>query len=151
MDAIRELLVNALVHRDYQSPTDIQIRIYDNSITFFNPSGLFGNITEEQLKTDNYQTSTRNKQIAEVFYLTNDIDKYGSGFIRIRKAIAEYPTMKFSFSNSGHGFLTEFSYENQKITNQKTTVETTVETILKLIENNPSITQQQLIEKLNLT
>jgi len=30
-------------------------------------------------------------------------------------------------------------------------VETTVERILKLIENNPSITQQQLIEKLNLT
>jgi len=59
--------------------------------------------------------------------------------------------MKFSFSNSGHGFLTEFSYENQKISNQKTTVETTVERILKLIENNPSITQQQLIEKLNLT
>ncbi len=47
--------------------------------------------------------------------------------------------------------MTEFSYENQKISNQKTTVETTVERILKLIENNPSITQQQLIEKLNLT
>ena len=146
LDAIRELLLNALVHRDYQSPTDIQIRIYDNSITFFNPSGLFGNITEDQLKTDNYQASTRNKQIAEVFYLTNDIEKYGSGFIRIRKAIAEYPTMKFSFRNSGHGFLTEFSYENQK-----TTVETTVETILKLIENDPSITQQQIMQKLKLT
>ena len=84
LDAVRELLVNSLIHRDYQSPTDIQIRIYDNSITFFNPSGLYGNITEEELKTDSYQASTRNKQIAESFYLTNDIEKYGSGFIRIR-------------------------------------------------------------------
>ena len=74
MDAVRELLVNSLIHRDYQSPTDIQIRIYDNSITFFNPSGLYGNITEEELKTDSYQASTRNKQIAEAFYLTNDIE-----------------------------------------------------------------------------
>ncbi|NDP22179.1 MAG: ATP-dependent DNA helicase [Paludibacter sp.] len=94
LDAIRELLVNSLIHRDYQSPTDIQIRIYDNSITFFNPSGLYGNITEKDLDTDTYQASTRNKQIAEAFYLTNDIEKYGSGFIRIRKAIAATPTMK---------------------------------------------------------
>lgn len=115
MDAIRELLVNSLIHRDYQSPTDIQIKVYDNSITFFNPSGLYGNITEEELNTDSYQASTRNKQIAEAFYLTNDIEKYGSGFIRIRKSIAEYPTMKFEFHNLGHGFLTEFNYENQKI------------------------------------
>jgi ATP-dependent DNA helicase RecG len=106
MDAIRELLVNALVHRDCQSPTGIQIRIYDNSITFFNPSGLFGNITEEALGTDSYQASTRNKQIAEAFYLTNEIEKYGSGFIRIRKAIADYPTMKFRYQNLGHGFMT---------------------------------------------
>lgn len=58
--------------------------------------------------------------------------------------------MKFSFSNSGHGFLTEFSYENQKTT-VETTVETAVETILKLIEKNPSITQQQMMQKLKLT
>ena len=160
MDAIRELLVNALVHRDYQSPTDIQIRIYDNSITFFNPSGLFGNITEEALGTDSYQASTRNKQIAEAFYLTNEIEKYGSGFIRIRKAIADYPTMKFRYQNLGHGFMTEFSYEKQKLTkNNKNELENELEnelgvrekSILKLMNENPKVTQLEMAQQIGIS
>lgn len=155
LDGLRELMVNSLVHRDYQSPTDIQIRIYDKSISFFNPSGLFGNITEEALHTDTYHASTRNKQIAEAFYLTNDIEKYGSGFSRIRKAIAEYPTMKFSFQNLGHGFLTSFSYDVQKISlTNENVVENVVEKetlLLPLIQGNKKISAQEIAIKLNLT
>jgi len=43
--AIRELLLNAIVHRDYTSPVDIQIKIFDNSITIFNPGNLYGDLT----------------------------------------------------------------------------------------------------------
>lgn len=102
------------------------------------------------LLTESEKASTRNKQIAEVFYLTNDIEKYGSGFIRIRKSIAEYPTMKFSFTNLGHGFLTELSYENQKTT-VETTVETTKKKLLKAISHKPEITQTELMSILNLS
>ncbi|MCL2282434.1 MAG: putative DNA binding domain-containing protein [Fibromonadales bacterium] len=115
LDAIREILLNTLIHRDYQSPTDVQIKIFDNEIKFFNPSGLFGNITEEKLKTNGYSASTRNKQLAEAFYLTHDIEKYGSGFIRVRKAIETYPTMKFNFSVIDNGCVSEFKYSEQKI------------------------------------
>lgn len=45
--ALRELVLNAIVHRDYTSPVDIQIKIFDNSITIFNPGKLYGNITIE--------------------------------------------------------------------------------------------------------
>lgn len=153
LDAIREALINALVHRNYQSSTDIQIKIFDQSISFFNPSGLYGNITEMDLMTDTYTASTRNKLIAEAFYLTNDIEKFGSGFVRIRKAIADYPTMKFVFRNAGHGFFSEFSYETQKIhvTTVETTVDTTVETLLQLMKQNSKITQTQLMYKLSLS
>ncbi|MDR0573018.1 MAG: hypothetical protein LBG96_03130 [Tannerella sp.] len=54
-------------------------------------------------------------ELAEAFYLTHDIEKYGSGFIRIREAIAVYPTMVFDFRNLGDGFETRFSYTEQKI------------------------------------
>jgi ATP-dependent DNA helicase RecG len=114
LDAIRELLLNALVHRDYKSSTDVQIKIFDQRITFFNPGGLYGNLTEEDLKTDAYSASARNKQLSEAFYLTHDIEKYGSGFIRIRKLIANYPTMTFNFHNRGDGFMVELSYIQQK-------------------------------------
>lgn len=119
LEAIRELLLNCIVHRDYQSPTDVQIKIFDNSIVFFNPSGLYGNITEEDLKTDSYKASTRNRQIAEAFYLTKDIEKYGSGFVRIRGLIADYPTMQFFYRNENYGFSAGLSYEVQRDANRE--------------------------------
>jgi ATP-dependent DNA helicase RecG len=114
--ALRELLLNAVVHRDYTSPTDIQIRIFDNAVTFFNPGRLYGDLTIEQLKTDSYQSRTRNKLIAEAFYLTRDIEKYGSGYIRVRREIAAYPTMHFSYEESGDGYLVTLNYIRQKLT-----------------------------------
>ncbi len=65
--AIRELILNCLIHRDYISPVDVQIKMFDNSITFFNPGNLFGNLTIESLKTNTYQAYARNKLIAEAF------------------------------------------------------------------------------------
>jgi hypothetical protein len=72
--------------RDYTSPVDIQIKIFDQSISFFNPGKLYGDLTIEKLKRDDYQSRTRNRLIAEAFYLTRDIEKYGSGFIRVRNS-----------------------------------------------------------------
>lgn len=118
LDAIREVLLNCLVHRDYRNPSDIQIKIFDQEIIFYNPGGLYGNINEEELHTDVYRASTRNKQLAEAFYLTHDIEKYGSGFIRVRKAIEKYPTMTFSFRNLVDAFETRFSYIDQKISTE---------------------------------
>jgi ATP-dependent DNA helicase RecG len=114
--AIRELLVNSLIHRDYSSSSDVQIKIYDQKISFFNPGNLFGNIELKDLKGDSYASQTRNKLIAEAFYLTKDIEKYGSGFSRIRNEISDYPTMKFEYTEQGNGFYTELAYTEQKKT-----------------------------------
>jgi ATP-dependent DNA helicase RecG len=116
--ALRELVLNAIVHRDYTNPTDIQIKIFDNSISIFNPGKLFGGITVEELKTNHYQSRTRNKLIAESFYLTKDIEKYGSGYIRVREAISEYPTMNFDYEETGDGFLVTLTYTHQKTTSE---------------------------------
>src|SRR4030066_736912 len=115
LSALRELLLNAVVHRDYTSPVDIQIKIFDNAVTFFNPGKLFGDLTIEKLKSDNYQSRARNKLVAEAFYLTRDIEKYGSGFIRVRREIRSYPTMELAYEESGDGFLVSLRYQQQKV------------------------------------
>ena len=115
LPALRELVLNALIHRDYLSPIDVQIRIFDNSITFFNPGKLFGDLTVEDLLTNNYQAYARNKLIAEAFYLTGDIEKYGSGFKRILNEIKQYPTMRLECKEIPNGFLVELIYTSQKI------------------------------------
>lgn len=114
LPAIRELVLNAIVHRDYTSPTDIQIRIFDSELFIFNPGKLYGDLTIEDLKTDTYQSQSRNKLIAEAFYLTKDIEKYGSGYRRIREMIATYPTMYFDFEENSGGYLVKLGYTNQK-------------------------------------
>jgi len=139
--AIRELLLNAIVHRDYTSPVDIQIKIFDNSITIFNPGKLYGDLTIEELHTDEYQSRARNKLIVEVFYLTGDIEKYGSGYIRVREEIQEYPTMVFEYKESGDGYFVKLSY-----TEQKTTQKTTKEQILELLKEDKKLTRNTLAQ-----
>ncbi len=109
-----------------------------------NPGKLYGGITIDDLLTGNYTSKSRNKLIAKIFkeawlierygagimraqqiYQTSDIEKQESVFIRIRKAIAHYQSMKFEYQNLGHGFLTQFSYTKQKVS---IILETTVET-----------------------
>ncbi|GHT07369.1 hypothetical protein FACS189432_02500 [Bacteroidia bacterium] len=116
LPAIRELILNCLIHRDYLSPIDVQIKVFDNYITFYNPGKLYGDLTIEDLKTDKYQANARNKLIAEAFYLTGDIEKYGSGFRRIRKELDKYPTMKLVCEEIPNGFLATVCYTQQKTT-----------------------------------
>lgn len=124
-----------MVHRDYTSPVDIQIKIFDNAVTFFNPGKLFGDLTIEKLKSDDYQSRTRNKLVAEAFYLTRDIEKYGSGFIRVRREIRSYPTMELAYEESGDGFLVSLRYQRQKVSSTPVSPEGISEGISLLLEH----------------
>lgn len=115
LEAIRELVLNAIIHRDYLSPTDIQIKIFDNQITFFSPGKLHPELTIQDLDTDSYPAYARNKLISEAFYLTGDVEKYGSGFQRIRESISYYPTMELILNEISGGFMVTLKYVNQKI------------------------------------
>ncbi len=149
--ALRELVLNAIIHRDYTSPIDIQIKIFDQQITIFNPGRLYGNMTIEKLKTDNYQAQTRNKLIAEAFYLTDDTEKYGSGYARVREEIASYPTMKLEYEEMGNGYLVTISYEKQKISSDVNGgvnggVNGVVNELLEFIKNNPNLRANEISE-----
>lgn len=154
LPALRELVLNTIVHRDYTSPVDVQIKIFDQEITIFNPGKLYGDVTIEKLKTDTYQSRTRNKLVAEAFYLTKDIEKYGSGYIRVREEIKSYPTMRFDYEESGDGYLVALGYSQQKtVTTPKTTPKTTSKTrdrLLELVTKNNQITREELSEQLGI-
>jgi ATP-dependent DNA helicase RecG len=154
LPALRELVLNALLHRDYMSPIDIQIEIFDQSITIYNPVKLYGDLTVEDLKTDFYQSNARNKLLTEAFYLTKDIEKYVSGFIRVRNEIKAYPTMQFDYQEIGNGFLISLKYTEQKITKDVTkdvTKENRETKILELIKSNPLITTTEIAAQIKLT
>ena len=66
-------------------------------------------MTDIAIQTDNYQSHLRNKLVAEAFYQTNNIEKYGSRFIRIRKALQDYPEASFKVQEIGGGVLLTFA------------------------------------------
>jgi len=105
------------------------------------------------LQKDDYQASARNKLIVEAFYLTGDIEKYGTGYHRIRSAIKEYPTMKFEFREAQGGYLVELGFEHQKETdiipdnvpvNIEYNLNDRVKLIVDLIKVTPKISLSEL-------
>ena len=164
LPALREALLNAVVHRSYTNPNDIQIKIFDDSITIFSPGTFYGGISIADIQTDNYKSSLRNKLVAEAFYLTNNIEKYGSGFIRIRKALRDYPELSLEVKEIGAGVeLTFKRIATPDVSQQKvelatgsveSTVESTVESsveIIDLIARKPGVTAKELAQMVGVT
>lgn len=83
LDAVREVVTNAICHRDYSSPAEIQIKIFDDRLTVFNPGALPFGMSVEKLMDPNHNSIPRNRLIAMLFYDTELIERYGSGIQRI--------------------------------------------------------------------
>lgn len=143
LEAIRELLLNAIIHRDYHQPTDLIIKIFDDSITFINPGNLSPSLTVAELQTDNYLAVHRNKLLAEAFSLIGEVEKYGTGFIRIRKFLLSYPKMKLLFEEL-NGFIRATLVTNE--TDGKSSGK-----IIQLMLENKQITIPEIAEQLTQT
>jgi len=153
LPALREALLNAVVHRDYANPSDIQIKIFDDRMTIFSPGMLYGGLSIEDLKTDTYPSHLRNKLIAEAFYLTKNIEKYGSGFIRIRNELKAYPKVSFNVEETGGGVMVTFSRrqgvsEGEKLGEK---LGETRQTILDRLHRDPAVTIVKLADGLDLS
>lgn len=83
LDALREAVINAIVHRDYTASSNVQVEIYDDRIDIWNPGTLLPGITIEDLYKIDHKSVIRNKLIAQLFYDIGYIEKYGSGTIKI--------------------------------------------------------------------
>jgi len=107
--ALREALLNAVVHRDYKDGSDIQIKIFDDKLTIFSPGRLYDGLTLAELQQDHYRSRLRNKLVAEGFYLTTGIEKYGSGFLRMRQALTDYPEIALLIEEISGGLSVTFT------------------------------------------
>jgi len=82
-DAMREILVNALTHRDYSiSGGAVSLAIFDDRVEVWSAGKFPNGITPESL-TRAHLSVQRNPIIAEVFYRTGLIEKWGRGTNRV--------------------------------------------------------------------
>lgn len=84
--AIREFLMNALLHRSYEAPAPVRFLQFSNRIEIQNPGPLYG-----AARPDNFpkQTSYRNPIIAEALRTLGAVNRFGSGIERAQARLAK--------------------------------------------------------------
>ena len=88
-EALREALLNAVVHRDYSYSGSIIINVNDREIGFVSLGGLMPGLTPEDIRSGISQP--RNKLLAAVFHRLRLIEAYGTGIRRIYALYADCP------------------------------------------------------------
>jgi len=97
LEALREAVTNAIVHRDYTAPSNVQVEIYDDRIDIWNPGELLPGITIADLYKKVHKSVVRNRLVAQAFYDIGYIEKYGSGTVKIMDLCKQHglPLPKF--------------------------------------------------------
>ncbi len=105
--AIREVLRNAVVHRDYSiTGSDIKVAIYDDMIEVTSPGLLYPSIDFNAMESR--QSYARNKLIAPLFKRLGIIDQWGNGLKLIADEMKEYPNIELKWREVGLSFQVQF-------------------------------------------
>ncbi len=152
-----ELLVNALVHRDYLISAPVRLFVFDDRIEIISPGTLPNNLTVENIRAGN--SNLRNPILAS--YVAKGVLPYrglGSG---VPRAIEAWPDIDFRDDRDGALFVATVrrkklgpgdlaAAESAPKTTQETTQKTT-QKILALISEDAGVTRRQLAEALGIT
>ena len=111
--AVYELLVNALIHRDYNSPgSEIQIAIFDDRMEIGSPGGMYDRkrIDTLDLKKLPLPSSRRNPIIADVFQRMRFMERRGSGYEKIMTALKNDTSKIDIYSDHSYFRATLYDY-----------------------------------------
>ena len=97
--ALREYLMNAVMHRDYESNAPIRFYWFSDHIEIQSPGGLFGSVSQENFPEQN---DYRNPVISEAMKIYGFVNKYGRGIYRAQSALKENgnPAPEYEFKQN---------------------------------------------------
>ena len=160
--AVREALLNLLVHRDYSFSASASISIYDDRIEFVSIGGLLPEIELEDVLAG--ISACRNQNLANLFYRLHLIEAYGTGLSKIIESydgVPEKPvisTTKNSFKvvlpNVNAKYETSASLASTQITASSTHVSKTddrEQRVIAYIQEHGAITRPEAEELLNVS
>ena len=108
--ALREAVLNAIVHRDYAIPAQIQIRIYADRLQIWNPGELPEGWSLEKL-LGQHPSRPFNPDVANAFFRAGEIETWGRGIQRILEACREAGTPSrayYGWNRTGYGSIFRF-------------------------------------------
>lgn len=159
-EAVREALLNAIVHRDYAFSGSTLISIFEDRIEFVTIGGLVKGITLEDVKLG--VSVLRNQHLANIFYRLRLIEAYGTGILKINESYDEHTVkpviettnnaFKITLPNSNYRVETKGSLStgkaNSSISGKK---DARIATILKLCRDQGSIVRTDVEKALGVS
>jgi ATP-dependent DNA helicase RecG len=110
--AIRETLLNAIIHRNYNFSGSILISIFDNRIEVTSLGGLVSGITLDDIITSSV-SQPRNKNLANIFYRLNYVESFGTGIGRMLDIYEQF-NLKPIFTITDNAFKVTLPNVNYK-------------------------------------
>lgn len=154
--ALREAVLNAVVHKDYGSAIPIQISVYPDKVMIWNPGQLPPDWTVAQL-VGKHSSQPFNPDVANAFFRAGLIESWGRGIERMMEACAAAGTPGPEFMAEATGLWTVFRFLPEhvlRVTAQETSVKTSVKTpvrILELLYENPEMTLDDVAQVIGIT
>jgi ATP-dependent DNA helicase RecG len=118
--AVREAILNALVHRDYSIHTEnvpVRLTIFSNRMEIINSGGLFGRISIDSL--GKIRPETRNPAMANILELLHETENRYSGIPTIRKELSAAGLPDPVFEVKRGEFIVTFNNNNSHLSNEK--------------------------------
>lgn len=158
--AIREALLNSIVHRDYGVSASTLISVYLNRMEFVSIGGLVNGVALEDVLIG--VSACRNPKLANIFYRLDLIEAYGTGLQKINSSYGDY-TCKPDFIVTQGAFkvvLPNTNEQNETVPANKVVVKEQQEAygyvdydkkVIKLIEAKPGIARSEIAAELQLS
>ena len=157
-EALREALLNALCHKQYQSGVPIQISVYEDKLYIANCGCLPENWTLENLMSK-HASSPYNPNIAHVFYLAGFIESWGRGIEKICSACEKDGVPQPEYTVNPGDIMIKFTAPEDRVirVTERVTVKVTdkvtdkEQELLALLMEDPGYTMPQLAKRLNVS
>ena len=146
--ALREALLNSVVHRDYSYSGSIIININDKQMEFVSIGGLLPGLTADDIRSGISQP--RNKNLAEVFHRLKLIEAYGTGIRRMYKLYENCPAQpRIEVTHNTFKMILPNMNVAEPLAS-KTRLATQKKKILDYILKNKQITENEIMELLGV-
>lgn len=146
--AIREIIVNAFAHADYETLPEIEIGIHPGKIEIYNPGTFPDDLTPLDFISKNLPSYKRNRLILDVLFRSKDVEKSGTGFQRVNE-MCRKQNVSWTYRKEAYGFFFEFIRTNVHINVQiNDTLTEQEQVIFNLIQDNAEISKKEMALRL---
>ena len=150
IEAIREAITNAICHRDYETKSNVQVRIFDDRIEVWGCGFLPEPLTVEDLKRE-HRSILRNPLIGKSFFLIKFIEEWGTGTNRIIKECLDYGLPEPLFEEVSGGLVVTVRKEiSEDILREKGLNERQIKAVSYVV-NKQAITNKEYMELFNIS